>query len=167
MVEADITAALGDGDVVDQARTYLADTASRGSTTEEREIAEAWLVNAVRDDQHAERFHRRTASRRPVIKRNGAGGSVKRPAVIPVTHDASRPGTPPAAFACDQLDALTRQQRRILHRSALLAYVIAAENRGGHALTLGDALAELLSDITEAAQTIGTILQQVGDRRKA
>ena len=29
------------------------------------------------------------------------------------------------------------------------------------------ALAELLADITEAARTIGAILQQVGDRRKA
>jgi hypothetical protein len=61
---------------------------------------------------------------------------------------------------------LTRQQQRILHRSALIDYVIVAETRGGQALTLGDALGELLTDITEAA-TVGTILQQAGDRRKA
>lgn len=167
MVEADVTDALRDADMVAQARTCLADTMSCGSTPEEREAAEAWLVHALRDDQHAERFHRRTASRRPVIKRNGAGGSVKRPALIPVTHDASRPSPPPAAFPCEQLDALTRQQQRIVHRSALLAHVIASENRSGQALTLGDALGELLADITEAARMIGTILQQVGGRRQA
>lgn len=55
----------------------------------------------------------------------------------------------------------------ILHRSALIDYVIAAETRGGQGLTPGDALAELLADIAEAARTIGTNLQQVGDRRKA
>jgi hypothetical protein len=34
-----------------------------------------------------------------------------------------------------------------------------AEKRGGEPLTMGDALAELLADISEAARTIGTILQ--------
>ena len=67
MVEADVTAALRDADVVDQARTCLADTAIRGSTAEEREAADAWLVHALRDERHVERFHQRTvASRRPV-----------------------------------------------------------------------------------------------------
>jgi hypothetical protein len=86
---------------------------------------------------------------------------VKRPAVTPASHGATRPGPPPAVFACDQLDALTRQQQRIFHRSTLIDYVIAAETRGGQPLTLGDALAELLADITEAARTIGTILTRV------
>jgi hypothetical protein len=40
--------------------------------------------------------------------------------------------------------------------------VLAAEKQGGQTLTMGDALAELLADITEAARTIGTILQQAG-----
>ena len=52
-------------------------------------------------------------------------------------------------------------QQRILHRTALLDYVIAAETRNGQPLMLGDALGELLADIAEAARTIGTILQQV------
>ena len=69
-----------------------------------------------------------------------------------------------AVRARNQLDTLTRQQQRILHRSALIDYVIAAETRAGQSLTLGDALAELLADITEAAGIIGMILQQVGDR---
>jgi hypothetical protein len=57
------------------------------------------------------------------------------------------------------VDALRRQQQRILHRSALIDYVLANEKRSGDPLTMGDALAELLADITEAARTIGTLLQ--------
>ena len=41
--------------------------------------------------------------------------------------------------------------------------MLAAEKRGGESLTMGDALAELLADITEAAATIGTILQTAGN----
>ena len=80
---------------------------------------------------------------------------------------ATLPGPLPAVFARDQLDALTRQQQRIVHRSALIDYVLAAERQGGQPLTMGDALDELLADITEAARTIGMILQQAGDRLKA
>jgi hypothetical protein len=42
---------------------------------------------------------------------------------------------------------------------ALIDHVLAAETWGSEPLTMGDALAELLADITEAARTIGTILQ--------
>jgi hypothetical protein len=66
---------------------------------------------------------------------------------------------PHADFALDQVDELTRQQQRILRRSAVIHYVLAAEKQSGQPLTLGDALAELLADITEAARTIGTLLQ--------
>jgi hypothetical protein len=62
------------------------------------------------------------------------------------------------------LDALQRQQQRMLHRSALIDYVLAAERQRGQTLTLGDALAELLADITEAARTIGTLLQTATGR---
>jgi hypothetical protein len=58
---------------------------------------------------------------------------------------------------------LRRQQQRILHHSTLVDYVLTAEIRSGGPLTMGDALAELLGDITEAARTIGAILQQVGN----
>ena len=61
------------------------------------------------------------------------------------------------------LDALQRQQQRILHRSALIDYVLAAERQRGQTFTLGDALAELLADITEA-RTIGTLLQTASGR---
>ena len=63
-----------------------------------------------------------------------------------------------------QVDALRRQQQRILHRGALIDYVLAAERRGGGPLTMGDALAELLADITETARTIGTLLQAANGR---
>jgi len=173
MAEADVTAALRDAAVVEQARTCLADTAIRGSTVEEREAADAWLVHALRDERQIEQFHQRTPTRRPTVpagaattvKRNDVSSPVKRAAVTPAMQSAALPGAPPAMFGADQVDALTRQQQRIVHRSELLAYVIAAENRSGQALTLGDALAELLADITEAAHTIGTIVRQVGNGR--
>ena len=82
---------------------------------------------------------------------------------VPVPGASAPPngGSAPSILAREQVDALTRQQQRILHRSALLTYVLAAEQQGGQPLMLGDALAELLADITEAARTIGTIVQQV------
>ena len=48
-----------------------------------------------------------------------------------------------------------------MHRTALLEYVLTAEQRNGARLTLGDALTELLTDVSEAARTIGTILRPV------
>ena len=62
------------------------------------------------------------------------------------------------------LEALKRQQQRILHRSALIDYVLAAERQRGQTFTLGDALAEFLTDITDAARTIGTLLQTAAGR---
>lgn len=47
IAEADLTAALHDVDAVGRARTWLAETASRGSTAEERNAAEAWLREAA------------------------------------------------------------------------------------------------------------------------
>jgi hypothetical protein len=54
----------------------------------------------------------------------------------------------------------SRQQQRILHRSALIDYVLAAENGTSAPLTMGDAMAALLADVIEAARTIGTIVQR-------
>ena len=71
---------------------------------------------------------------------------------------------PDAPPPLPQVEALRRQQQRILHRSALIDYVPAAETRGGGPLTMGDALAELLADITEAARTIGALLQPTTGR---
>jgi hypothetical protein len=59
------------------------------------------------------------------------------------------------------IEALQRQQQRLLHRTQLLEYVLTAEQRNGARLTLGDALTELLTDISEAARAIGTILHPV------
>jgi len=62
-----------------------------------------------------------------------------------------------------QVEALGRQ--RILHRCALIDYVLAAESRNGGPLTMGDALTELLADITDSAHAIGQILQVAGNGR--
>jgi hypothetical protein len=67
---------------------------------------------------------------------------------------------PPPILAREQVDALTRQHQRILHRASLIDYVLAAEKQAGQTLTLGDALAELVADITDAARAIGAIVQQ-------
>jgi hypothetical protein len=48
-----------------------------------------------------------------------------------------------------------------VHRTALLEYVLTAEQRNRARLTLGDALTELLTDVSEAARTISTILRPV------
>jgi hypothetical protein len=42
--------------------------------------------------------------------------------------------------------------------------VLAAERQRGQTFTLGEALAELVADITEAARTIGTLLQTANGR---
>ena len=83
-----------------------------------------------------------------------------------VAEASAAPHTPApdAPTPLPQVEALRRQQQRILHRSALVDYVLAAETLGGGPLTMGDALAELLADITEAARTIGTLLQTTTGR---
>ena len=167
LAEADIPRALRDPDRLEGARTCLAETASRGSTVEEREAALAWLEEAPRDE-HQVRMQPAAVMppvsppvvnptprvlarrpRRPVAPRNGSARLT-----------TATPGPPTAPLL--QVDVLRRQQQRILHRSALIDYVLAAEKRDGETLTMGDALAELLADITEAASTIGTILHDMG-----
>jgi hypothetical protein len=152
MAEADLSAALRDPQVLEVARTCLEETASRGSTAEEREAAVAWLEDAARDEHQVEQAQaaRRPATRRPLPVHRSTRPGVRR------NGSATSTVTPPAPLT--QVDALRRQQQRILHRSALIDYVLAAEKRGGETLTMGDALAELLADITEAARTIGTLL---------
>ena len=94
--------------------------------------------------RHRNRTPRVLARRpcRPVVPRNGAATS---------TTDTRGSDPPPLS----QFDALRRQQQRILHRSALIDYVLAAEKRGGEPLTMGDALAELLADITDGRARSG------------
>jgi hypothetical protein len=157
----------------------LAETASRGSTAEERDAAVAWLEEAARSEHQialkppaatppsAVRWTRRGRARRP--RRTGAprDGSATPTAVSP-DRPAPASLTQPELMREPErmipLDALQRQQQRILHRSALIDYVLAAEQQRGQTFTLGDALAELLADITEAARTIGTLLQTATGR---
>ena len=156
-VETDVVAALQNPAVVTETRTILAASVRRGSTDEERAAAETWLAEALRDEQPPASIARRSIARRSTkTTRNRPPRSTNgsRPAVSP------RPTALPVA----QLDALERQQQRILHRATLIDYVLVAEQRNGATLTLGDALAELLQDISDAARTIGTILHPVSSR---
>lgn|SRR5262245_21420904 len=169
---AAVVAALHDEAVVGMARASLTESATRGSTVEERTAAEAWLERARRDDQQVERGHHQVATAmRPQSKsgpvrrvsRNGSSGSEKRSAAKPATRMATKIHEPPApcpTLAGDQVDALRRHQQRILHRSTVINVVLKAEPRA-----MGDELAELLMDISEAARLIGAILEQVGSGR--
>jgi hypothetical protein len=150
--ESDVVGALQNAAVVAEARTVLAHSATRGSTVEERQAAEAWLAQALQEDGAGEASPRRAPSahrRKPIAK----------PAV-PLKN-----GRPKSAPSIPQIAALERQQQRILHRTQLVEYVLATEHRNGVTLALADALIELLSDITEAARTSVTILQQAAGAR--
>jgi hypothetical protein len=162
MAEADLTTALGDAQALESARTCLAETASRGSTTEERQAATAWLQEAARDEHQAEpaQVSRRPAARRPKPVHRPSRNGARRNGAATVTTASAEHAPPPFP----QVEALRRQQQRILHRSALIDYVLTVEKRGGQTLTMGDALAELLADITDAARTIGTLLQTSAER---
>jgi hypothetical protein len=143
--DADVLAALRNATVVSQARTLLAESASHGSTAEERQAADAWLTRVLRDERQVEHVQRRRGRPRKT--------AVRKPASRPRhgrrhTENGWSPTT---------LETLQRHQQRILHRTALLEYVLTAEQRNGVVLTLGDALTELVTDISEAAR--GTILQ--------
>ena len=161
LADADLSEVLRDPQAVEGARTCLEETANRGSTAEERQAAQAWLQQAARNEHQVagvQALRRRRpgprpgAGRRPV--RHGANGNGRATATTP-------PPCPAVAASLPQVEALRRQQQRILHRSALVDYVLTAESRNGGPLTMGDALGELLADIIEAAHTIGTVLQDV------
>ena len=66
MADADRTAALHEAPLVDQARTWLVDSARRGSSTAaERDAAIAWLRDAPPDAPPVERVRPRRRLRRP------------------------------------------------------------------------------------------------------
>ena len=74
MADADLSPALRDRQVLEAARTCLAETVGRGGTVEEREAAVVWLQEAARDERQqvaaARRRSRPSRSRPP--RRNGA-----------------------------------------------------------------------------------------------
>ncbi len=130
---------------------------------------------------HPRRPSRNGAGSRATITRAKPLAPAKTKPLPPPPHAApGRPSTPTllpdvrADVALDQVDELTRQQQRILRRSTVLETLLEMEARVGNGQvttgdprTLGEAVAELVHDIIVAARTIGTILQQVGDRRQA
>ena len=120
------------------------------------------LATAPRPGRSAKRRFSRSCPSRPSERRRPRRADVTlAPAPPAVTTVCAAPPAPPSL---PQVDALRRQQQRILHRSALVDYVLAAERQRGQTLTPGEALAELLADITEAARTIGTLLQTTTGR---
>ena len=84
MAEADLTTALRDPQVLEGARTCLAETVGRGSTAAEREAAGAWLEDAACDEHQVAQAQ---ASRRPA-----APGPVRRPTRYGAHRNGS--GTP-------------------------------------------------------------------------
>ena len=149
--------------MLEAARTCLKDTASRGSTAEEREAAVRWFEVAAIDEHQgarAQAVRRRPGPRPGTVRRPSRNGGAHR------NGSATSTAAPPAPPPLPQVEALRRQQQRILHRSTLIDYVLTAETRGGGPLTMGAALTELLADITEAARTIGTLLQATTGRIK-
>jgi hypothetical protein len=99
-VETDLGAAMQDAAVVAEARAALAGTARCGSTAEEREAAERWLVQVLQDDHAIEIPVRRPTA--PCTKREAAKATLR-----------PSNGTPAdATFPRPQLEALERQQQR-------------------------------------------------------
>jgi hypothetical protein len=183
LAEAEDSTAMRDPQRLECARTCLEETAGRGSTIEERDSAAAWLAVTARDahqgavtaSRHVQQPDRpllkpdrpKTAAPRPVSPSRGrkARVHVRRPPRTGAHRAAASTAVipdPPAPRI--PVDALRRQQQRILHHSTIVNYILMAETRSGAPLTMGDALAELLGDISEAARTIGTILQTTNGR---
>jgi hypothetical protein len=174
IADADLTDALQDAEAVEQARTCLAETASRGSTPAERDAAEAWLRETMRDARQVERVRAKAISRR-----SATTATRHVPARRPHRNGTATPAKPkaeetptPSGLALEQVDELQRQQRRILHRSTVIDCVLKAEGLAGPShgaaedtRTMGNALIELVTDVIEASRTIEAILLQFGTAR--
>jgi hypothetical protein len=93
--------------------------------------------------------------------------SVLDPFALKVRCDLSSTLFAPLLFGLlDRHSRACRQQQPILHRTQVIGYVLLAEQRNGATPTLGDALVELLQDISEAARAIGAIVQPVTSSRR-
>lgn len=148
MTNIDFAAARQDPQLLADVRTCLAETASRWSTIDEREVAIRWLEEAETDDEPAPRAQ---TSRR---RRYRVHRLTRRRAPQPAARVPTRPPAPASLVA---VDALRRQQQRIRHRSRLIAHACSPPSNGTTTLTMGDSVTELLADITEAAGRIETI----------
>jgi hypothetical protein len=153
---------------LERAHTLIAASADRGSTPEERAAAVAWLTEVARDEHHGEL----QAAAKPPASTSG-DWKARGDAPCPTRQGAPRnvAATPTAVIPDPSapgpllpVDALRRQQQRILHRATIIHYVLTGERPSSDPLTMGDALAELLADIAEAARTIGTLLPTMNGR---
>jgi hypothetical protein len=159
--DLDVSVALGDAQALTAARACLE---RADATTEERDAAEAWLLQAERDERPSEEALPEAGSARtraPSVHEGRAGNGsgktrAKRPAARPAPCAA---GPPRASLPLVQVEALTREQQRIERRTLVL----------GSALTtldpapMRDALVELVAEIAESARVIGRLLQPAGD----
>jgi hypothetical protein len=161
---------LGDAPVVERAAALIAESASRGSTSAERDAAHTWLreeaagvPRAIRPrPQTPPRAHAPdgTATPRRTARRNGRG-LVRRPEA---DVDVEAQTVPSPTWSPDQVNTLRRDQRRILGRSLVIHSVLAgdlrlfADEASREPCSVSQTLAELLDDITEAARHIGEIL---------
>ena len=164
----DVGAMLRDEEAVTVARTCLEDTESRGGTMGERDAAMAWLDRALREESPVERVEppsivapavetprpRRVSVRaRHVARKTNSRVSGRLMAAVRRVSPA-----PCVGLAPEQLHVLVQQQQRILRRSMVIAGAAKADALDPPMLR--EVIAEFLGDITEAARTIGTILQQ-------
>jgi hypothetical protein len=172
-----------DPKVLEMAHACLEESSSRGSTPEERAAALAWLRTPTLAS--ADTVKSCTPEDPPVVvlpapeaaipeKRNttiasaDSSASPSSPRRLRVSSSPAPATTTPAARApthggggglsVEQMDALTTQQQRILRRSTVIDCVLRAEDLD--AMTMRQAVRDLLEDIAAATHTIGTIVQQ-------
>jgi hypothetical protein len=168
---------LPEPEVLEMAQTCLEESTNRGSTAEERQAARAWLqtptiptpITAETPDANVGRDVRNaTAIVAPpgaAVATPAAADSGRRPRVASSYPSAEMTSAVErakndahASLALKHLETVSQQQRRILHRTVILDYALKAEALD--LCMLRAALAELVSDINDAARAIGVIVQQ-------
>jgi hypothetical protein len=136
LVATDLTTAMQEAEVLTQARGCLAESATRGSTPEERDAAEAWLLQAERDGRRADPAPTDTMGK-PRTRRSA--GHARRPGrtTRAVEKPAPRRVVPHrSGLALEQVEALTREQQRLERRTLILGCAVTTVVRqigsGGH-----------------------------------
>src|SRR5262245_57892532 len=142
LLERDDHEAVPDAEVRAHADALIAASARRGATQDERAAAVQWMTRVEPADADGSPRPRPRRARSPKASTNGRR---RRPR-----------GSRAAAVA---VAALARQQQALVHRLTLLDYVMKSEQRNGGRFALGEAVTALVSDISDAARTIGTLLR--------
>jgi hypothetical protein len=109
--------------VLAQARGCLAESATRGSTPEERHAAEAWLLQAARDGRPAAPASAEkpgTSRTRPPAGPARRGPPEATNEAAPSDTGATHDGPPHASLALEQVEACSRLHRRIRVRTEVI-----------------------------------------------